>query len=588
MNAYQNYPLLIGQQTNLYKCVLENGFAMMSENGYMGMLHPETVYDDPQGKPLREELYRRLRYHFQFINELSLFSEVHHSTKYGEQIYGSVNNEIQFLSIHNLFHPSTIDACFIHDGIGVCGGIKDSDGNWNTKPHKNRIITFSEEQFKVLSESFEDGTDWESVKLISIHASTVLNVLEKFSKFPTHAKDFDHIVTRNIEGTSLCISGEISQELFQPNNMLETIISGPHFYVANPLNKNPRINYHSSSDYDNICLSLIDDSFIPRTLFKSNKGTAFLENIEEGFVIGQDEVGKPIYDRWIDYYKLGFRKMVGPTSERSLTCAIIPNKVSHVDTVHSIVFRNTALLVELSGLTASIVLDFYLKTLGAINVHYGIIESFPLGIKDKYKSSLFIRTLLLNCVTKHYSLLWSKMWNIQYKQEVWCKEDVRLKPFSALTNEWKWSTPLRNSFERRQALIEIDVISAMALGLNLQDLEMIYTIQFPVLQQNENDTWYDANGNIVFTCSKGLTGVGLDRKRNNNTGMLGWEDIRGEQIDENTYAGTAPTHTHTIDPDKSELYGGQQQTFVAPYTRCDRIADYRTAWAHFEKVFNQQ
>jgi hypothetical protein len=68
--------------------------------------------------------------------------------------------------------------------------------------------------------------------------------------------------------------------------------------------------------------------------------------------------------------------------------------------------------------------------------------------------------------------------------------------------------------------------------------------------------------------------------------MLGWEDIRGEQIDENTYAGTSPTHTHTIDPEKSELYGGQQQTFVAPYTRCDRIADYRTAWAHFESLLS--
>ena len=137
-------------------------------------------------------------------------------------------------------------------------------------------------------------------------------------------------------------------------------------------------------------------------------------------------------------------------------------------------------------------------------------------------------------------------------------------------------------------MVEIDVIAAMALGLSLQDLEMIYTIQFPVLQQNENDTWYDAEGKIVFTCSKGLIGVGLDRKRNNSTGMLGWEDIRGEQIDENTYAGTSPTHTHTIDPARSELYGGQQQTFVAPYTRCDRIADYRTAWAHFEKIFGDK
>ena len=47
-----------------------------------------------------------------------------------------------------------------------------------------------------------------------------------------------------------------------------------------------------------------------------------------------------------------------------------------------------------------------------------------------------------------------------------------------------------------------------------------------------------------------------------------------------------PTLVYTIAPTKSELYGGQQQTFVAPYTRCDRIADYRRAWAHFDKIFN--
>ena len=29
-----------------------------------------------------------------------------------------------------------------------------------------------------------------------------------------------------------------------------------------------------------------------------------------------------------------------------------------------------------------------------------------------------------------------------------------------------------------------------------------------------------------------------------------------------------------------------RETYVAPYTRCDRIADYRRAWAHFEYIFN--
>ena len=215
--------------------------------------------------------------------------------------------------------------------------------------------------------------------------------------------------------------------------------------------------------------------------------------------------------------------------------------------------------------------------IGAGDLYEVRLVTFPLGIDDKYKPALFARTLLLNCLTTAYADLWQEMWNEEYKGEKWSISDERLKSFNMLSAEWKWQTPLRNYFERRQALVEIDVISAMALGLTLEDLEMIYTIQFPVLQQNENDTWYDQEGKIVFTCSKGLTGVGLDRPK--------WNEIRGEQKDDNTFLGASDTYTHTIDPSKSELYGGQQQVFKAPYTRCDRIADYRRAWAHFEKVF---
>lgn len=36
-----------------------------------------------------------------------------------------------------------------------------------------------------------------------------------------------------------------------------------------------------------------------------------------------------------------------------------------------------------------------------------------------------------------------------------------------------------------------------------------------------------------------------------------------------------------------ELYAGQIITYEAPFTSCDRIADYRTAWAHFEERFNK-
>ena len=96
-----------------------------------------------------------------------------------------------------------------------------------------------------------------------------------------------------------------------------------------------------------------------------------------------------------------------------------------------------------------------------------------------------------------------------FAKQRWSKADPRLdnSRFLALSREWRWETPLRTDYERRQALVEIDVLTARALGLTLElELCTIYRIQFPVLQQNERDTWYDQRGRIVFTCSKGRAG----------------------------------------------------------------------------------
>ena len=486
---------------------------------------------------------------------------------------------IDFLSIHNLFHPNTIDACFIHSGNGLCGGIKDDNGNWNTNAHRDRIVHFREEELRVLSDAFEEGSNWETVKLTSVHANVIINVLKRLSEFPSHVRDYERIISEGLHEVNSIDKGIMHRETKTPVvSNYELIMSGPHIFVANPYYKTPRERCVLNSDYDVIDLSSMTEDFTARTNYTPTTNLLDYKNYISGFSDSDT--------KWIDTYRMAFRKMVGPMSERTLSGAIIPPKVSHTNGIISTLFKTNSQTIEFCGLCMSLVLDFFMKTIGSQNMTEGRISSYPINISDKYKTALYARTLLLNCLTSHYSDLWNGMWNQAYMQETWCIEDKRLKSFTTLTEHWQWSTPLRNNFERRQALVEIDVIAAMALGLSLQDLEMIYTIQFPVLQQNENDTWYDAEGKIVFTCSKGLTGVGLDRKRNAKTGMLGWEDIRGEQIDENTYAGISPTHTHTIDPAKSELYGGQQQTFVAPYTRCDRIADYRTAWAHFEKVFN--
>mgnify|MGYP002523754539 CR=1 FL=1 len=589
MNAYSNYPLLVGQQTNLYKCVLENCMDLASEEkGYIGLLTPESIYDDPKGQPLRRELYKRLRYHFQYVNTLKLFSEILHWVTFSTNVIGKRKENADFYSINNLYHPSTIDGCFVHDGHGLCGGLKTNDGSWNITPHKERIVRYDTNRLQLLSNVFEDGTTNDCTKLVSIHSCEILNILSKIETFQTHVRDFKHIITECFHETGAPKAGIIVRDTHFPDiENYDMIYNGPHIYVANAYSKTPRTQCTvANRDYDTIDLSMMKKDFVPRSNYRRNISIEDIKDYIHGFLKNAND--KDSYENYLDYYKVGFRNMMSQSGERTLICAVLPRKTAHIHGVRSISFLNRTDTVDMAALCCSIVMDFYMKTIGSDNLMPSRMQSFPLGVAPKYKSAIYSRTLLLNCLTVHYSDLWQEMWDAAYKQETWSIADPRLKPFDQLHEDWAWDIPLRNYFERRQALVEIDVIAAMALGLTLEDLEMIYTIQFPVLQQNEADTWYDQKGNIVFTCSKGLTGVGLDRKRNAKTGMLGWEDIRGEQTDENTYAGTSPTHTHTIDPQKSELYGGEQVTYYAPYTRCDRIADYRCAWAHFEKVFKNK
>lgn len=577
LNAYSNYPLLAGQQTDIYKCVLENTFGLVSEQGFVGLLTPESIYDDPNGQPLRHELYKHLCYHFQYQNELRLFAEVDHHTRYGGQLLrGRTSSPPRFASINNLFHPSTVDACFAHDGHGICGGLKDENGKWNTAAHKDRIVQYSEEELRVLSDTFEDGADWQCVKLVSVHTNEIIRILKKLSQYRSIITD-DKIITVAFDETGAVDSGILDRKTFYPNvDNYEMVYNGPQFYVANPLNKTPRERCLLNSDYDNIDLMAVDANYTPRSNYIPLKSKEEYTRLIQGFPQGQDSDGNTVYDNWIDYYHLGFRKMVGSSAERTLIGAILPKRTAHINGVISVTFQNPLHIVDMSALCSSVVMDFYVKTLSVHNLTTNRILSFPLGVHEKYKAALYSRALLLNCLTEAYRQLWEDCWSESYRSQSWSIEDHRLKPFNTLTQTWSWDIPLRNYFERRQALVEIDVISAMALGLSLDDLEMIYQIQFPIMQQYEQDTWYDAEGKVVFTCSKGLPGVGLDRPV--------WDSIKGEISEDGlTAKGVAPTYEHTIT--KSELYQDQKQTFVAPYTCCDRIADYRRAWAHFEKVF---
>jgi len=575
MNAGQNYPLLKGQQTNLYKCVLENGFSLLSKNGFMGLLHPEGVYDDPNGQPLRNEIYKRLVYHFQYRNQLKLFAEIGDRVDYGIHIYSGPQSQISFYSINNLFHPSTIDGCFIHDGNGICGGIKvKGDGEdgyvWNTKAHRDRLVKFSIDRLNLLAQTFENSDDGSTAKLVSIHAESIVAVLEKLSVFSNTVEKFESRITVCFDETNDVNGGTIRRKTQFPTiERYEMVYSGPHFFVSNPLYKTPREFCTEKAHYDIIDHLHTEPDFIARTNYVPGISTSEFAALIKGFPTGNtDAQGREEYDAWIDYYKVGFRAMLSQAGERTLTGAILPPRSSHIHGVKSVIFREKIHLAEFAAITSSVVVDFFIKTMGKAGLYDSAqLYSIPMGFSEQFRKSMISRTLQLNCLNIHYAPLWEELWDAQYSKDTWSKQDARLKPFNTLTLNWQWSTPLRNWFERRQALVEIDVITAIALGLSLEELILIYNVQFPVLQQNEDDTWYDTKGNIVFTCSKGLVGVGVDRPV--------WESIRHLKAGE--------TYEHTIT--KSELYYGKKVTYHAPFDKCDRVEDYKLAWGHFSKQF---
>ena len=67
----------------------------------------------------------------------------------------SQNNKDHFYHIANLFHPSTIDNSFTHDGLGEIEGIKDVNGKWSVMGHKDRIIQVDESLLKIFCELYE-------------------------------------------------------------------------------------------------------------------------------------------------------------------------------------------------------------------------------------------------------------------------------------------------------------------------------------------------------------------------------------------------------------------------------------------------
>lgn len=602
LNATQNYPLLKGMQTNLYKCFLPLGWMLTGKKGVAGYLHPEGPYDDPKGGGLREALYRRLRSHFQFQNAFILFP-IAHREKYSINIYGPDRPTIRFDHMANLFTPATVDPCFLHDGVGICEGIK-VNGDWNTVGHLDRIVRVDEAQLLVFAKLYDAlGTPPLRARLPGLHAGKLASVLRKLADYPRRlgvlGEDYTstemwHETMQQHDGTITRNADRSASFAVSP---LEWVLSGPHFFLANPFNKTPRAICSEKGHYDSLDLASLPDNYLPRSNFRPMadceeylRRTPRVPWVDEGEIMAQSVT---------KYYRMTHRKRLSQAGERTLITAIVPPGTTNIPSAMTTVFKNPQWLLGTAASTVSVVLDFFIKSSSRPDLTQGGLDLIPLIAPT---GSLSARTLALNCLTTHYAPLWEELFDAGFREESWSQPDNPRLPqgfFRDLTPQWQRHCALRSDYARRMALVEIDVLVARELGLTLEELQLIYRVQFPVMQQYERDTWYDLHGRIVFTNSKGLVGVGLPRKRGkkdpeitltlpdgHTRPLQGWEDLRQLQESGHLPEGSVATTTVTDDT----LPGGPRQVerrYVSPFALANREEDYRLAWEHFGKVHQQ-
>ncbi|MGK0291205.1 MAG: hypothetical protein ACI86H_002672, partial [bacterium] len=598
LSATQNYSLLKGSKSNLYKCFLPQSWMIGNRTSVTGLIHPEGVYDDPNGGKLREELYPKLKYHFQFQNEKNLFAEVDHHAKYSINCYSNKKSKqkssIEFQNIANLFSVSTIDQSINHQGNQLVGGIKDDQNQWNIKGHQERVLTIQKEQLDVFCKLYDSvGTPIKQARLSAIHSQGLLSVLKKFANYPQKLGNFqgEYFSSQMWNETNAQKGNIILRKTRFPSTSLDWILSGPHFYVGNPLNKTPRKICTDKLDYDRLDLTVLKNNYLPRTNYVPDDSNILkdesISKQEHTQQVQKEYLAKVLPFSWNDdddkmekttnYYRICFRAMLSPPNERALISAIIPKKSGHIHGCRSYVFRENkpSRILMFSGLSFSIPFDFMVKSTGRSNLHQ-MLDDFPFVEGTKFDEKIKIRVLLLNCLTTHYSQLWEECWTEEFQQDSWAKEDSRLgkDKFSNLGKKWTRETALRTDFERRHALVEIDVLTALALGLTLDELCTIYRIQFPVLRQYESDTWYDQNGRTIFTSKKGEGG--LTRKE-----FEAVKDLEAEKTVEQVILDSTQSNDEPIE---------RTITYVAPFTKCDREEDYRSIWdkleAKQEKVVN--
>ncbi|MGW4994223.1 hypothetical protein ACWEQ3_42485 [Streptomyces mirabilis] len=546
LSASSVYPLISGSQPDLYRAFMCEVWDHAGRSGAAGMLHPDTHFAGDKGTALRAVAYRRLRVHGDFVNAGNRFfpPPVGRPTHFGVHIYG-IAQEIGFDSLSWLFTVDALRLSATAERVGAIPGVK-YDGGWDERPHPDRVIRVTTETLERWQRLAGETGPLEHTRMLTPVSTAEDSAIDALGVYPLRLGELNPDITPGYHESGSkkaqfgpdknqrlidYNTGIDEQEDYHASSWDDVILKGPQIGVANPMYKQPSQGHAEMWGLDP---SELADDAVPESeyrrvathevfLSEQDKWTDWdtyeelrasvtertqarehiAKVVKKGKVAPDDvmdaeveaflraKAGTPYSER----YRVAWREMIAPGTERTLYAAIVPPGSTHIDAVRSGRCASERLTVLVSGFMAALPADYLLRIAGVGHLNVAQVKTLPAPQADHpLASALILRALRLNVLTSAYADLWSALYDPKWLgYEPWAITWPSMSTeLHAVTPTWQRDTPLRTEYARRAALVEIDALVAVWLGIDAETLIAMYRARFSIMQDFDRVTWFDA------------------------------------------------------------------------------------------------
>ncbi|MER5846862.1 hypothetical protein ABT126_07275 [Streptomyces sp. NPDC002012] len=536
LGSEQMYPLLKGTQPDLYRAFMCTTWTHTGHDGTVGLVHPDSHFSGDREGRLREAAYKRLLVHGDFANASNRFfpPPIGHASHFGVHIYGRAG-EVAFDHLSWLFSVAALRWSYGDDGTAPDPGVR-FGGSWDERPHSKRIVRVTEETLALWQRlTGDEGLPVRQARLLSPVSTAEAQAIGALADYPVRLAAHSPQIASGYHESGAKVAGLIDYNPVDangaghlPTDWSEVILKGSQIGLANPMFKQPS---QGGGELLGLNPKTIADDAVPEseyvcvaeeTTFKGgqerwidHRWLADLRAsktavgwaraaVAESRLVAEKQVTEPEMDAWLvdwarrpytEFYRVAWRMMIAPDTERSLYVVLLPPGPTHVHAVRSATMADPCSTVLTAGIWSSIPADYLLRTTKVRNLDVASARRLPAPSLDHpLASPLLLRVLRLNCLTSAYAEIWAELFDPTWSAyEPWAYSWPGLRPLHEVASTWNRDTPLRTERARRSALVEIDALVAVWLGVSADALMAMYKSRFPVMQDFEAVTWFDAN-----------------------------------------------------------------------------------------------